>query len=283
MTSIAYLGTGLLGSAFVEAALARGDQVTVWNRTIAKARALEPLGARVASNPADAVRGAERIHLVLQDDAVVDDVIAQLRLGLAPGAIIVDHSTNQPALTAARAARLNSSGVAYLHCPVFIGPAAARKSQGIILASGSRALFDQVGPALSRQAARVEYLGERADLAAIYKLAGNAFIIGIVGLLADVFQVTGQAGVAPAEILKLFDFFNPMALLTGRAKNLIAGDFTPGFELTMARKDVKLMIETAGSSPLMVLPAVSARMDAHIAEGYGAEDMAVIGKDAIRS
>src|SRR4051812_21737737 len=103
MTHIAYLGTGLLGSAFVEAAVARGDTISVWNRTADKARALEPLGVRVATSPADAVRGAQRVHLVLKDDAVVDEIVDALALGLDPAAIIMDHTTTQPALTAQRA------------------------------------------------------------------------------------------------------------------------------------------------------------------------------------
>lgn len=103
MATIAYLGTGLLGSGFIEAALGRGDSVTVWNRTPAKAAALVAFGATVASTPADAVRGAERVHLVLKDDAVVEEVIAALRPGLSADAIIVDHTTTQPVLTAERA------------------------------------------------------------------------------------------------------------------------------------------------------------------------------------
>src|SRR2546430_1833919 len=144
MTHIAFLGTGLLGSAFVEAALKRGDQVTVWNRTTSKARALESFGARVADSPDDAVANVARVHLVLSDDAVVEEVIAGLRPGLAANTIIVDHTTTQPALTAERSRRLNDEGVKYLHCPVFIGPAVARESGGTILVSGPRALFDAV-------------------------------------------------------------------------------------------------------------------------------------------
>src|SRR5687768_1178753 len=178
MTRIAYLGTGLLGSAMAEAAAKRGNDVTVWNRTIEKARALEQFGIRVATTPADAVRGAERVHLVLKDDAVVDDVIAALRPGLDGGAIIIDHTTNQPALTAVRAETLNAEGVHYIHCPVFIGPAAARQSQGIVLASGPQSSFDAIKDELGRMGSRVEYFGERPDLAAVYKLCGNAYIIG---------------------------------------------------------------------------------------------------------
>src|SRR5688572_19555023 len=141
MPNIAYLGTGLLGSAFVEAALARGDQVTVWNRTAAKAEALRSFGAVVATNPAEAVRSAVRVHLVLRDDDSVDEVIAQCQSGLSPDAIILDHTTTLPVRTAERSARLQAAGIRYLHCPVFVGPAAARQAGGIILAAGPRALF----------------------------------------------------------------------------------------------------------------------------------------------
>lgn len=281
MTNIAFLGTGLLGGAFVEAALARGERVTVWNRTADKARALAPLGATVASTPADAVRGATRVHLVLKDDAVVDDIVAQLRSGLAPGAIIVDHTTTQPALTAARARRLEAEGVAYLHCPVFIGPAMARKAQGTILAAGPAERFASVREALERQAARVEYLGERPDLAAIYKLCGNAFIIGVSALVADVYTMARGAGVEPLDSLKPLEYLNVGAVIAGRGKTMAAGSFAPSFELAMARKDVRLMMETAGGGALAVLPGVAARMDQLIAEGAGALDLAVLARDAV--
>lgn len=281
MAVIAYLGTGLLGSAFVEAACARGDRVTVWNRTIAKARALESFGARVAATPAEAVRAAERVHLVLQDDASVEEVIAACRDALAPGAVIVDHTTTLPAATAERAARLNAEGVRYLHCPVFIGPIAARKSEGIICVSGPRALYESVRPALERQAARVEYFGERPDLAAVYKLCGNAFILGITGLLSDVFAIAGGAGVTAPDALRLLDFFDPKAIIAGRGRKMSVGDYSATFELTMARKDVRLMMETAGERPLVNLPALASRMDAGIAAGDGALDLGVISRGVV--
>jgi 3-hydroxyisobutyrate dehydrogenase-like beta-hydroxyacid dehydrogenase len=280
MTDTAFLGTGLLGSAFVEAAAKRGDRITVWNRTAGKARALEAFGARAADSPADAVRGVRLVHLVLKDDAVVDQVVAAMRPGLADDAIIVDHTTTQPALTAERARRLAAEAVRYLHCPVFIGPAAARATQGTVLAAGPRALFDVVEPELARMAAKVWYCGERPDLAAVYKLCGNAFIIGINALVADVFTVAGASGVPAADVLPVLELFNPAAVITGRARSMIAGDFSPSFELAMARKDVRLMMEAAGSHPLSALPGIAERMDALIAEGHGGDDLAVMGKSA---
>lgn len=283
MSEAAFLGTGLLGGALAEAAAKRGDRIVAWNRTREKAEALERFGIRVAATPADAVRGVGRIHLVLRDDAVVEEVIAALRPALAADAIIMDHTTTQPALTAQRARRLNADGVRYLHCPVFIGPSAARAGKGTILAAGPRALFHAVRAHLARMAERLEYAGERPDLAAIYKLCGNAFIVGLTALMADVLTVAAGADVPPGDALDILGFFDPAAVIRGRGRAMVAGDYSPGFELTMARKDVRLMLETAGDRPLATLGCIAGRTDALIAEGRGAEDMAVLGRDAVRA
>jgi 3-hydroxyisobutyrate dehydrogenase-like beta-hydroxyacid dehydrogenase len=58
-------------------------------------------------------------------------------------------------------------------------------------------------------------------------------------------------------------------------------NFAPAFELAMARKDVRLMMESAYGAPLITLPAIAARMDALIAQGLGNSDLGVIGKDAV--
>lgn len=281
MAHLAYLGTGLLGSGFVEAALGRGDTVSVWNRTRAKAEALAPFGATVAETAADAVRGAERVHLVLKDDAVVEAVIEAMRPGLAAGSVIVDHSTTRPDLTALRAGRLADEGISYLHAPVFIGPAAARKAQGIILVSGPSAVYARVESALAAQAETVRFLGERPDLAAAYKLMGNAFLIGLGGLIADVFTIGAGCEIDAPDALKLLDYFNPASILQNRGRKMSQGDFAASFELVMARKDIALMLETAGARPMAMLPSLAARMDEVIAQGHGADDFGVIARDAL--
>ena len=282
MTQIAFLGTGLLGAALAEAAARRGDTVTAWNRSAGKARALEQFGVRFAATPAEAVLGAARVHLVLKDDAVVEEVVAAARAGLAPGAIIIDHTTTLPSLTAARSKRLNAEGLSYLHCPVFMGPPAARNSQGTMMVSGPRALFDAVRDDLAKMTGRVEYFGDRPDLAAVNKLFGNALIIGIAAIVSDVFTLAQAAGVAAEDALKLFGVFDLNALVSGRAAHMARGNFTPSFELSMARKDVRLMIETAGDRPLAALPSIAARMDQLIAAGHGADDSGVLAIDAVR-
>ncbi len=282
MAHIAFLGTGLLGAAFAEAAAKRGDTVAAWNRTPDKALALAPFGVRAAASPDEAVQGAKRVHLVLKDDAVVDDIIEAARPTLASDAVVLDHTTTLPEWTAARAARLAAQGIAYLHCPVFMGPPAARTAQGSMMVAGPRALFERVQSDLAAMTTRLEYLGERTDLAAVNKLFGNAMIIGVSAMMADILTLAQASGVDPQSAVKLLSMLDLNAMVAGRGGNMARGDFAASFELTMARKDVRLMLEAAGDRPLAALPAIAARMDQLIAQGHGALDACAMGIDAVR-
>jgi 3-hydroxyisobutyrate dehydrogenase-like beta-hydroxyacid dehydrogenase len=284
MAHIAFLGTGLNGGGMAAAALARGEQVTVWNRSLDKARALEASGARVAATPAEAVAGAARVHLVLSDDAVVDAVLEQAAPRIAPDTLVIDHSTTSPALTAKRAEACDRRGIAFLHAPVFMSPAMCREAKGIILCSGPRARFERAEPALARMTGLVWWLGERPDLAAVYKLLGNAMIVTVTGGLADVFAMAAAQGVRPEDAQALFAKFNPGSTVEIRGARMARGEFSPAsFALTMARKDVRLMLEAAGDQPLAVLPGIAARMDQVIAKGHGDEDLAALAAEAIEA
>lgn len=283
MANIAFLGTGLLGGAFAEAAAQRGDTVTAWNRSAGKVQALAQFGVKAAATPADAVRGASRVHLVLKDDAVVEEVLAAARPGLSREAVIIDHTTTLPAQTAARAKRLAGEGVKYLHCPVFMGPPAARKALGSMLVAGPQSLFESVKGELARMTGRLEYLGERPDLAAANKLFGNAMIICVSAAMADILTIAQGSDVPPADAMKLLGMLDLNAMVAGRGGNMAKGNFAASFELAMARKDVRLMLETAGNRPLAALPQVAARMDQLLAQGHGSEDASVLAIDAVRA
>lgn len=282
MATIAFLGTGLLGSAFAEAAAKRGDTVTAWNRSPDKVGELAQFGVKAAATPADAVRGATRVHLVLKDDAVVEEVIAAARPGLAPDTVLIDHTTTLPELTAARAERFQAQGIKYLHCPVFMGPPAARNAQGSMMVAGPRALFDSVKDALGPMTGRLQYMGERADLAAVNKLFGNAMIIGVSAAMADVLTIAQASGIAPGDAIELLKLLDLNAMVAGRGANMAKGNFAASFELAMARKDVRLMIEEAqrGGMDLFVMPAVAAMFDAAIARGEGALDASAAARVA---
>ena len=281
MANITFLGTGLLGSAFAEAAAKRGDTVSAWNRSPDKLQALIPFGIKAAATPADAVRGATRVHLILKDDAAIEAVIAAARPGLAADTILIDHSTTLPRLTAERAARLQAEGLHYLHCPVFMGPAAARQGQGSMLAAGPKALFERVQGELAKMTGRLEYLGERPDLAAVNKLLGNTMLIGSWAVIADVLTLARASEVAAEDAIKLLGLLDMNNVVALRGGNMAKGNFAPSFELAMARKDVGLMLEATGELALATLPSIAARMDQLLAAGHGADDASVLGIDAV--
>ncbi len=276
MAKIALLGTGLSGSAMAERRLRAGDEVTVWNRTVEKARALEPLGARVAASIPEAVDGAERVHVIVSDDAAVDAVIDQV----PSGRLVIDHSTVSPKGTVARFARCDARGLELLHAPIFMSPQGARDGAGMMLVSGPEARFRRVEAALAAMTAAVWWLGERVDQAAAFKLFGNAMILTIVGGLSDVYRMARASGIDPEDAHALFSRFKAAATIDVRGARMARGDFAPSFETAMARKDLRLMRELAPD--LAVIPALEALLDRAIAAGHAHDDVGAVAADAVR-
>ena len=274
---IAFLGTGLMGTGFVRRFAAQGHSVQVWNRSADKARALEAPGVRAFADAAAAVAGAQRIHLSLSDDASVDAVLEPLAAAITPATWIVDHTTTAAHATAERAARWAARGRTYVHAPVFMGPGNAAEGTGVMLLCGPRAQHDALLPHLQPMTGTVVYLGEAPERAAAFKLLGNLTILGLLGVLGDVARLAQAMGIATADAYSLFKHFNPGATLTARAARIEQGPHSPPlFETSMARKDVRLMIEAAqrGGVDLQLMPALAELFDAAIARGEGGLDVA---------
>jgi 3-hydroxyisobutyrate dehydrogenase len=281
---IAFFGMGLLGSNFVRALRRRGEDVQIWNRTHERAAALEAEGARAFRDPAEAVRGAARVHLTLTDDAAVDAVLEQARPGLSPSTVIVDHSTTTTQGALARMARWRERGIMFVHAPVFMAPLNARESTGLMLISGSREMVAALRPALAPMTGKLIDLGERPDAATAFKLLGNAFLICMNGAMADMLTLAKALHVPAGEAASLFEHFNPGPTIPARIKRMVEANFAdPSWELRMARKDARLMQEAAAAAAvqLIALPGIAARMDAEIAEGHGEKDWTVIARPAV--
>jgi 3-hydroxyisobutyrate dehydrogenase len=281
---IAFLGTGLLGTGFTRALRRRGEDVHVWNRTAARARVLESDGARAFDEPAEAARGATRVHLALSDDAAVDDVLERARPSLTASTLIVDHTTTTASGAAARSARWAERGIPFLHAPVFMGPQNALESTGIMLVSGDRARVAGARDALAAMTGKLLDLGERVDAAAAFKLLGNNFLMALTLGFADFLALAKALDVPRADAAGLFDHFNPGMSVKARLERMLSGKYDePSWELSMARKDARLMSEEAARAgvPLALLGAIMQRMDAVIAEGHGGDDWTVVAKDAL--
>ena len=281
LMNIAFLGTGLMGSGFVRRLGAQGHTVQAWNRSPEKARALEGERVRAFERAADAVAGAQRIHLSLADDASVDAVLEPLADVLPAGAWIVDHTTTAVTPTAQRAARWAARGRVFVHAPVFMGPANAAEGSGLMLLSGAPAHRDALLPDLQAMTGKVVWMGEQPERAAAFKLFGNLTLLGLLAVLGDVNRLAHAVGISTHEAFSLFQHFNPGQTLPQRAARIEAQPHAAAsFELSMARKDVRLMMEEAARAgvDLYITPAMAALFDAGLARGEGALDVAAAAR-----
>ena len=279
---IAFLGTGLLGANFTRALLKKGEKVQVWNRSPEKAKALETYGAKAFDRLVDAVKGANRIHLTLSDDQAVDAVLEKASVGFEPGATIIDHTTTSSPGAAKRAVYWKSKGFTYIHAPVFMGPPNALESTGVMLVSGDQQTVKLLEPELSRMTGKLWNLGEQPEKAASIKLLGNLFHISLTGGVADMLTLADSLKIPVSDVSTLLETLNPAVVAQGRLRKITSNTFDqPSWELSMARKDARLMIEQAGltNNKLMVVPAVAKKMDAWLEKGHAKDDWTIISKD----
>jgi 3-hydroxyisobutyrate dehydrogenase len=280
----AFLGMGLLGSNFVRAMLQKGETIHVWNRTPAKAKALEAYGAKAFDNANEAVQEADVIHVTLKDDATVDEVLETASKGFKDGAIIADHTTTSAKGAIQRTAAWKNKGFTYVHAPVFMGPQNALESTGFMLVSGDQSVIKKLEADLSEMTGKLMNFGGEEGKAAGIKLTGNLFLLSLTAGLSDALALAKAHGIKADEVGNLFNSWNPGAMVPARLQKIAEGKFNePSWELNMARKDAGLMMNAAkeAGTNLTIIPAIAAVMDQWIAKGHGNDDWSVIAKDSI--
>jgi 3-hydroxyisobutyrate dehydrogenase len=158
-----------------------------------------------------------------------------------------------------------------------MGPANAAEGSGIMLLCGDSQACSVVLPDLERMTGKVFEMGADPARAATFKLVGNLSLLGMTALAGDIVRLAAAAGVEPADAVAMFKAFNPGAMFPARAAKVASGPFDPAsFTASMARKDVRLMIEEAarGGVDLTVMPAVANRYDEAIRSGEADLDCA---------
>lgn len=281
MKSIAWIGTGLLGSGFVESAIKRGLDVRVWNRTITKAQALEQKGAKVFTTPEQAVSGVDRVHFCLSDDTAVEWVLEKITPVLAKGSVIIDHTTVSPQGAIEREKKLREASIDFLSCPVFMGPINALQNTGRMLCGGASHVVEKYKSELQAMTGELIQLGENVAKPCALKLVGNSLIIGLTGVLADTFAIGAQTGLGVEEINSFVSTFPFGMIVAGRGARMVKGDYSASFELSMARKDIRLMLEATEGQPMGVLPGLAQRMDQLIEQGHASADLGILSVDTI--
>ena len=280
MTSVAVLGTGIMGAGMARSLLREGLDVTVWNRTVEKAQPLGDDGATVAASAAEAVAGADVVISILFDTDAVAATMQPLLPALASrGAVWVQASTVGIEGTDRLAEAAREAGVDVLDVPMLGTRAPAENGQLVVLASGPSSLRPAVDPVFDAIGARTQWVSETVGDASRLKLACNAWIGVMVNGIAQSIALARGLGVDPQQFLDAVDggaLNAPYVQLKGTA--MISGDFTTSFELDGAIKDTDLItaaLEEAGIDTTLAV-AVRDRFGNASRAGHGAEDMAAV-------
>ncbi|WP_017556942.1 NAD(P)-dependent oxidoreductase [Nocardiopsis baichengensis] len=243
----AFLGLGAMGSPMARRLIASGADVTVWNRTAAKAEPLAAEGARVARTPAEAAAGADTVVTMLAGPEAVEAVADDLLPALGPGAVLVEMSGIGPAAAHRLADRLPADAE-LVDAPVLGSVDRAAQGALSVLAGGP---VDRVRPLLETLGT-VRACGPVGSGSALKLVLINA-LIGGVAAVAEAFALADALGVPrgeAAEAMAATPMAGPLARATSREAD---------FAVRLAAKDVRL---ATGAARLPVLEAVGAALEA---------------------
>lgn len=275
--NVTVLGTGIMGAPMARNLVAHGLSVTVWNRTAAKAKAVE--GARVADTAADAVRDAAVVITMLADDGAVRATMEHAAPGLRAGQIWAQMSTVGVAATESLAGFAGEHGLTFVDAPVQGTRQPAEQGRLVILAAGPPAARDRLEPVFGAVGQRTMWLDEDGSGAAgsRLKLAGVAYGISLTSIVAESLALAAGLGLDPERFLEVVTG-GPMdsAYLQAKARAMLDGDYTPSFTVANAEKDTRLITEAAAAAGvrLDLASAANARFRRAVAQGHGDADMA---------
>jgi 3-hydroxyisobutyrate dehydrogenase-like beta-hydroxyacid dehydrogenase len=278
--TIGWIGTGRMGFQLALRLLNVGHDVTVYNRTRAKAEPLGEKGAKIADRPADlADRDIVFIMVSADDDlkAVVSGEDGLLAGGAAPK-IIVDSSTVSPEVSADVRAIAAARGADFLAAPVSGNPKVIAAGKLTVAVSGPRAAFEQVQALLATFGRGVTYVGE-GECARLVKIAHNVFLGVVIQSLVEITVLAERGGVNRAAFL---EFLNDSVLGSTftryKSPALVNLDFKPTFTNVLLRKDLQLGL-SAGKElgvPMPLTAATDMLLAEAIGAGYTAEDFATL-------
>jgi 3-hydroxyisobutyrate dehydrogenase len=276
--TVALLGTGIMGAGMARNILAAGLPLRVWNRSADKARPLGDEGAVVASDPADAVRGADVIVTMLGDGHHVRSVMEQAAGGLAAGQVWAQMTT--VGLDQSELVELaGRHGVVLVDAPVVGTRQPAEQGQLLVLAAGPAEARDAVQPVFDAVGRSTRWLGDDAAGAAAsrLKLVVNSWVLAITAGTAEALALARGLGVDPQQFLDTVGG-GPLDLpnLQVKAKAILAEEWTPNFSVDNAAKDADLIVEAGKGAgiALDVAAAAAARYHRAADAGHGAADMA---------
>ena len=243
---IAFLGTGLMGAPMCRCLLQAGFELTVWNRSAAKAEALQSDGAIVACTPAEAVAGADVVITMLSDGPAVAEVMFEQGVAeaIAEGATRIDMSSIGADEAMNHAERHMARGVAYLDAPVSGGTKGATAGELAIMAGGAAETFAAMEPVFAAMG-RATHVGPNG-CGQLSKLANQVIVAITIGAVSEAFILAGGGGADRAQVrAALQGGFASSRILTEHGQRMVERNFEPGGPAKFQVKDLKNALAAA--------------------------------------
>lgn len=279
--TIGWIGVGRMGAAMASRLAAAGEDVTVWNRTRAKAEALTDSGCRVAERIAD-LRDRDVVFTMVSGPADLEQVLTG-EDGLltdpdrVPGAV-VDCSTVDADTSAAMREACAQRGVGFLSAPVSGNGKVVRAGLLTLVVSGPEETWLKVAPLLEHLGQGATYVGE-GDVARLAKICHNVMLGVVTQCLSEITVLAEKGGMSRAAFL---DFLNKSVMGSTftryKAPAFVHLDYSPTFTPLLLRKDFDLGFAAAHDLdvPMPVAAAAAAAVQAGVSSGRVDEDFAIL-------
>ena len=249
---LAFLGLGVMGYPMAGHLARAGHEVTVYNRSAAKADAWRnEYRGRTARTPADAARGADIVLMCVGND---DDVRAVANgsdgalAGMGRGTILVDHTTASAGVAREVHAVASAKGIEFLDAPVSGGQAGAQNGKLTIMVGGDAGTFARAEPVLMHYARAVTLMGP-SGAGQLTKMVNQITIAGLVQALAEGIDFARRAGLDPERVLDVISKGAAQSWqMENRGKTMVADKFDFGFAVDWMRKDLSICLEEARSN-----------------------------------
>ncbi|RFU44566.1 NAD(P)-dependent oxidoreductase [Paraburkholderia sp. DHOC27] len=246
---VAFLGLGVMGYPMAGHLASAGLDVTVYNRTFAKAEAwVAEHGGRAARTPREAADGAELVMACVGNDDDLRSVTLGEQgafAGMAKGTVFVDHTTASANVARELAAVASGHGLQFVDAPVSGGQAGAQKGTLTIMCGGEAKTFEAVAPTLKHYGAAVTLIGP-AGAGQLAKMVNQICIAGLVQGLSEAINFGETAGLDMPLVLDVIGKGAAASWqMDNRGKTMIDGKFDYGFAVDWMRKDLGFCLDEA--------------------------------------
>jgi 3-hydroxyisobutyrate dehydrogenase len=246
---VAFLGLGVIGYPMAGHLASAGHQVTVYNRTTAKAQAwVAEFGGRAASTPREAVTGADLVYACVGNDADLRSVVLEADgayAGMKAGAVFTDHTTASAEVARELYDLARARGLHFVDAPVSGGQAGAQNGLLTIMCGGDLAAFETARPAAMAYARACTRIGE-SGAGQLAKMVNQVAVASVIQGLAEAVAFGQHAGLDMNLVLDVIGKGAAQSWqMDHRGKTMVADQFDFGFAVDWMRKDLGLVLDEA--------------------------------------